>query len=131
MSETKEYGLAPILTVVTGRLIGKFSDAHKFIEWMAAEPVYPNQFKRVFGEATKVLVAWYPAFSEIMATSDDEELNTEEKANAYIDRCAKILGGYTLQIPRLDEAQHERIDVLSELVETVHPSKIMVARVPE
>lgn len=119
--QTKEFASCDVLSVVTGRLVGKMDGVYEVLNWMTGESLFTHQLPRVVGEAKPVLVAAHPTLK--LAINEAEQVNTEnwnEWLQTWQDRYGPILS-----VPKFDAADHERIDPMSELAEKVHPDKII------
>ncbi|MFY7960730.1 MAG: hypothetical protein ACOVVK_11690 [Elsteraceae bacterium] len=127
MSETmRDFPTAVALSAITGFMVHEpFSDVHECLTYMAGQEIWTHQLPRVCGEAKAWAIANRPEFIPAI-----NEAKTITKDN-WRDVLAVWLGRYgpTIALPVLNSDQHESIDPLSELVEKVHPSKIVVADV--
>lgn len=124
--DTKELPTADVLSVVTGRLMGDIGGVYEVLNWMTSESLFTHQLPRVGREATPAILAAHPLLQH--AINEAEQVTTEnweEWRDTWVYRY-----GAMLAIPKLSAAQHERIDAMSELVEKVHPSKIIVVTPP-
>jgi len=123
---TKEFPTSAVLSTVTGRLMGDIGGVYEVLNWMTGESVFTHQIPRISREAQPVIVSMHPTLSE--AISEAEQVTTDnwrEWLTTWEDRYGPIIA-----VPRLDLDQHERIDPLSELVEKVHPDRIVVVPSP-
>jgi hypothetical protein len=118
---TKEFASCDVLSVVTGRLVGKMGGIYEVLNWMTGESLFTHQLPRVGEEARPVLVAAHPALQQ--AIDEAEQVTTDnwsEWLQTWQDRYGPILA-----VPKFGAADHERIDPMSELAEKVHPDKII------
>jgi hypothetical protein len=124
VSETKEFPTADVLSCVTGRLMGDIGGVYEVLNWMTGGSVYTHQIPRISREAQAVMRKLRPdleaAISEAKQVTPE---NYREWLAVWTDRY-----GPTITVPRMDHDQHERIDPLSELVEKVHPDRIVVVK---
>lgn len=120
-AETKEFASCDVLSVVTGRLVGKMGGVYEVLNWMAGESLFTHQIPRASREAQPVLVAAHPALRQ--AIDEAEQVNSEnwsEWLQTWQDRYGPVLA-----VPKFAAADHECIDPMSELAEKVHPSNIV------
>lgn len=120
----KPFGLGCVLSITTDRLVSEkgIGGVYEILNYMTGENLYTHQLPRVSEEARPVILAWHPQLANVDASSV-----TSENWRAWLaDQKARF--GETLAIPTLDEAQHERIDPLSEAAELFHPDKIITVR---
>lgn len=124
--ETKEFPTPVVMSIVTGRLVAQpFSDVHECLEWAAGEPVWTHQLPRVSKELAPAIVGLLPSLNEAVAEAEQiDSTNWQHWRDVWIDRYGPLIA-----VPRLDHAQHERIDPLSEAAELIHPSKIIAVDV--
>lgn len=120
--ETKPFPTQDVISAITGYLIGDMGGVYQVLNWMTDSSVYTHQIPRISREAWPAVLALHPHLAVLEAeASQVTPDNVLTWRDAWIDRY-----GPEIAVPRLTDAQHERIDPLSELVETVHPSRIVV-----
>ena len=120
--ETKDFHLGDVLSITTGRLVSPrlIEGVYDILGWMSGEQLFTHQLPRVRREAAPVILAMHP---QLASVDRDAEI-TPETLDAWLaERVAEF--GETLPVPKLTEDQHERIDAISEMAETVHPDKII------
>lgn len=123
MTDTKEFPTEAVISAITGRLICEIGGVYEVLQFMSGGPVWTRQLGRVGKEAWPVVTAMHPALDALVAeTGKVNPDNWREWRDRWIERY-----GPTIAVPRMTEAQHERIDPLSELAERVHPDRIIVA----
>lgn len=122
----KQFHIADILSITTGILVSQelIGGVYKILNWMTGENIYTHQIPRASREAAPILLSKYPALADVQ--SDAESVNPDNHAH-FIAKMEQRFGKM-LAVPQMNLHQHERIDALSELVEKVHPNKILVAR---
>jgi hypothetical protein len=122
MAETKDYHLSDILSVTTGVLVSsrKMDGIYDILAWMAGEGIYTNQIRRVIGEAAPVILKMHPQLAEVTL----DEISPNDIPSWLADKIARF--GEMLPVPRMTADQHERIDAQSELLEKMHPDRIIV-----
>lgn len=128
-AETKAFHTTAVLSVVTGRLIAPagcdgngIDGVYEVLSWMAGESVYTHQIGRFAQEALPVILAARPDLSK---TIDEAKTMTADNWQEFRDRWIERYGE-TIEVPKMSEDDHERIDPLSELAERVHPDRIVV-----
>lgn len=119
---TKDFTTEAVLSVLTGRLLCNIDGVYEILNWMTGESLFTHQLPRVSREAEPVILGMYPRLAEAVAEAD--QVNGEN----YAEWSAKwkVRYGETIAVPRLNIAEHERIDPLSELAEKVPPDRIVV-----
>lgn len=121
--QTKNFHLGDILSVTTGRLVSPrhMGGIYDILNWMTGESLFTHQLLRVMKEAQPALLAALPQIANIavpeFAKPDDVPAWLSEQVAIY---------GEMFPVPKLTEDQHESIDPFSELVEKVHPDKIVL-----
>ena len=117
----KNFHLGDILSITTGTLISprKMEGVYDILGYMTGESLYTHQLPRVAQEAEPVLLALHPQ----LADADLSGITAENWEERLLDLVQKF--GEMLPVPTLSENQHERIDPLSELIEKVHPDRII------
>lgn len=116
------FPLGVVLSLATGKMLSRngFGAIHEAIEYMAGGPVFTHQIPRVLDEIEPVLLARYP----VLATVNADGIHGAD-LGGWLDRHEELLGA-EMALPVMTPDQHQRIEPLSELVEKVHPSKIIV-----
>lgn len=124
--ETKEFPACDVLSVVTGRLVGKMAGVYEVLNWMTGESLFTHQLPRVGDEARPVLVAAHPDLQKAINEADQVNRdNWNEWLQTWQDRYGPVIA-----IPKFGADTHERIDPMSELSEKVHPDKITIVALP-
>lgn len=101
--------------------MGKIGGVYEVLSWMTGESVYTHQIPRISREAEPVLIAAHPALAQAVAEAEQvNPVNVAVWRDLWLERY-----GPTIAVPRFKAEDHEAIDPISELVEKVHPSKIM------
>lgn len=119
--QTKEFATADVLSTITGRLIGKMDGIYEVLNWMTGESVFTHQIPRIGREATPVVVTAHPQLQQ--AVDEAEQVNQEnwqQWRQTWEDRY-----GPTIAVPKFSADTHENIDPMSELVQKIHPDKII------
>lgn len=123
---TKDFHIGDILSITTGRLVSPrhIEGVYDILNWMTGESVYTHQIPRISLEAAPVLLAAHPSLAE--AETDAEAVNVQNWQNFLAKMVARY--GEKLPVPKMTAAQHESIDPMSELVEKVHPDRIIAVQ---
>ncbi len=121
---TKEFPTGAVLSVVTGILVSEnhIGGVYEVLNFMTGESLFTHQLPRVSREALPVILAAHP---ELQAAVDEAEQVTAENWREWLATW-KARYGERIAIPKLNIAQHERIDPMSELAEKVSPDRIAV-----
>ena len=122
MSEARAFPATDVLGAITGRLIGDIGGVYEVCNYMTGESVYTHQLPRICREAQPVIVALHP---ELQAAVEESEQITRENWQTWRDLWIERYGP-EIAVPRFDDADHERIDPLSELAQMTHPDNIIV-----
>lgn len=128
MAETKAFPAEYVFTVITGVLMAPDSaegngigGVYEILNWMTDESVFTHQLPRISREATPVIVEMHPTLQQAIDEAGQiTPENWREWRDRWIDRY-----GPEIVVPKMTTDQHERIDPLSELVEKVHPDRII------
>ena len=118
---TKEFPTATVLTIVTGRLLCKMDAVYEILNWMTGENLFTHQLPRVGEEAKPVILAMHP---HLKSAVDEADQVTGENYRAWLTTWEERFGP-SIAVPKLNIAQHERIDPLSELAEKIPPERII------
>lgn len=122
--QTKEFPTADVMSSVTGRLMGDIAGVYEVLGWMTDESLMTHQLPRVGREAKAAMLAFRPdvatAYEEAQHVNPD---NWRDWLKVWTDRY-----GEKMAVPKMTAEQHERIDPVSELVEKVHPDRIVAVR---
>ncbi|GAA2887726.1 hypothetical protein GGQ99_004734 [Aminobacter niigataensis] len=123
-NRTKDFPTGAVLSVVADVLVSEnhIAGVYEVLNWMTGESLYTHQLPRVSLEATPVIVAMHPELA--VAIAEAEQVNGENWREWLAIWKARY--GETIAVPRLNIAEHERIDPLSELAEKVPPDRIVV-----
>lgn len=127
MTDTKEFPIADVLMTVSGICLQErgIDGVYRVLNWMTGESVYTHQIPRIGREAEQVILAAHPELA-VACQEARENINPgtlHHWLEVWTDRY-----GPMISVPRMIADQHERIDPLSELVEAVHPDKIVAVR---
>lgn len=119
---TKAFPTNAVLSVLTGVLLGKIDDVYEVTTFMAGEAVFTHQLPRVSRETVPVILSMHPHLEPVIAEANQvTPENWQQWLLTWTDRY-----GDEISVPVMNIGEHERIDMLSELAEKVHPSKIIV-----
>lgn len=120
----KEFPLADVLGVLTGKLLGKIDGIYEVCQFMTGEPVWTHQLPRVCREITPGVLRQHPRLEPTIAEAGEV---TPENVHALLSGWIARFGPALALEPMAPE-EHERIDPVSELAEKVRPDKIMVVK---
>jgi hypothetical protein len=126
MSETKDFHIGDILSVTTGRLVSPnhIGGVYEILNWMTGDNLYTHQLPRVGNEARPVLLAAHPQLADAQAEADAV---TPDNWQHFMTKMVERYG-LMLPVPKMSADQHESIDAMSELVEKVHPDRIITVQ---
>jgi hypothetical protein len=122
---TKNFPIDAVLSVVTGRLMGDIGGVYEVLNWMTGESLFTHQLPRVSREAEPIILAMHPTLAD--TTAEAEQVTTENWRDWLSTWTARY--GETIAVPQMTIAEHERIDPLSELAQSVHPDRIAVVEI--
>ncbi len=124
MKAEKIFPICDVLSVATGRLMGGIGGVYEVLNWMTGESLMTHQIPRVSREALPVLLARHPSLIDAVAEACNvTTANYATWLETWTDRY-----GAEIAVPTMDADAHERIDPMSELVEMVHPDKIITVQ---
>lgn len=121
----KDFPTEAVISTATGFLICPIQQVYEVSEYMSGAPVWTHQLPRVSREIKAHLRAARP---DLVATFDEAEGINCDNWQDFRDRFIARLGP-TITLEPMPEAEHERIDPLSELAEKVHPDRIITIQV--
>jgi hypothetical protein len=122
VTTSKTFPLASVLSVTTGVLLCDIGKLYEILNFMTGDNLFTHQLPRARNECAPYLCEEFPA----LATIDTSQV-TEDNWKAWLSQQIEQHGEYMEVVP-LPEHRHEFIDPISELAETVHPSKICVIK---
>lgn len=123
---TKEFPIDGVLSVVTDlRLVHDVGVIYEILNWMTGESLFIHQLPRVGREAVPIILALHPALRRAV---EESEQVTPDNCLEWI-AAWKARYGETLAVPKMTIADHERIDLLSELAEKLSPDRVLVVGV--
>lgn len=122
MTDFKAFPTLDVLGAATGRLMGDIGGIYEVCSYAAGEDVFTHQLPRVGKEFAAHLKTYradlLPVFDEAESVTPE---NYKEIGADWLTRF-----GETIDVRRMSEDDHERIDAMSELVEKIHPDNIIV-----
>lgn len=121
--KTKIFPIDAVMSTLTGVLVSEsgIGGVYDVLNWMTGESVYTHQIPRISREARPVLLAEYPYMQA--AIEESEQVNGDNWRDwlaTWTDRY-----GTEIAVPVMNIAEHERIDAKSELVEMIHPDRVL------
>lgn len=125
MSErvTKTFPTGAVLSAATGMMLSEsgMGGIYEILSWMSGEKVYTHQIPRIRKEAEKVILDIHP---HLVEAQQEAALVTPENVQIWL-RTWKDRYGEEIAVPKMNIAEHERIDPESELAEMVPPDRII------
>lgn len=124
MSETKEFHIGDVLSIVPGRLLSPdhMGGVYKILEWMTGqEGLMTHQLPRVSRECEPYLREQFP---ELTSEEVPDTINSRETADAYLTTLYPR-HGERVSVARIPDVAHTAIDPISEL-QMHHPGKTIV-----
>ena len=122
--KTQAFPTGAVNSVMTGYLVSEnhMQGIYEVLNWMTGESVFTHQIPRISEEARPVILALHPHLLPVMdeCTNVNGD-NWKQWLQTWKDRY-----GDEITVPRMNIAEHERIDPISELAEKVHPSRIAI-----
>lgn len=125
--ETKEFDLCDVISAGTGVFVSKngIGGVYEVLNYMTGESLFTHQLPRVGREATPALRAHHPWFAAVEA---EAEQVTPENYMQWVDKWESE-HGKRVTVPKMTNADHERIDPRSELAEKIHPDNIITLNI--
>lgn len=125
--KTKAFATGAVLSVVTGCLVSEnhIEGVYEVLNWMMGESLFTHQLSRVGREAVPVILEIRP---DLEVTIEEAEQINSENWKMWLDEW-KSRYGEMIEVPRMNIAEHERIDPMSEFVGMVRPDQIIVVGV--
>lgn len=122
MAEPREFHIGDILSVTTGRLLSPrlMTGVYDILDFMTQDRLFTHQLPRACDECAPHLLRLHPALADV-DVSEINGINWRERLDALI-----ATFGETLPVTTLPDHAHEYIDPVSEIVETVHPSRVVI-----
>ncbi len=121
MTNTRNFHLGDILSITTGRLVSpsRMSGIYEILNYMTRDNLFTHQLPRVSKECAPELLRQHPQLADVDATV----VTPENFKDWLAEQVAKY--GKELPVSRMKAEDHERIAPMSELVEKVHPDRII------
>jgi len=118
----RNFHIGTILSITHGTLMAPSSppmdDIYNILNYMTGDNLYTHQLPRVSSECEPALLKQHPKLAEWV-----NDVTPENFRARLADAVAQF--GETLPVEPLAAGEHEVIDPMSELVEKVHPSRII------
>lgn len=113
MSETKEFHIGDILSVVTGRLVSldHIGGVYNILNWMTGEDLMTHQLPRVSEECGPSLREQFP---DLAAVEVPDTIDSEATLLTWL-ASLKPQYGETRAVARLAAEDHTRINPLAEI----------------
>jgi len=118
---TTSFPTVDVLSTITGMLVGSIGGVYEVLNWMTGESVFTHQLPRISREAQPVIVAMHPTLQQAV---DEAEQVTPENWTAWRDLWLERYGP-TIEVPKMNHHEHERVDPLSEAAEHFRPDQII------
>lgn len=118
----REFHICDVLSITGEKLVAPrgVEAVYDLLNYMTGDSLFTHQLPRGARECRPWLLKQHPFLGAI---SDDEV--TPENVQDWIARVVAE-HGEMLSIEPLPPGEHERIDPVSELVEKIHPDRIVV-----
>lgn len=119
---TESFSLGAVLSITTGVLLCPMDDVYRILNFMTGDSLFTHQIPRASRECAPYLLNQFPALANVDASGV-----TPENWQTWLrEQVAKH--GDTFAVAPLPPGEHYQIDPISELVEKVHPDKIVVVK---
>lgn len=128
MSETKDFPVEHVLSVITGKLVADegISAIYGVLYWMTDGDLFTTrQLRHVWKDARPVLLQLYP---ELTVAIEEAELVSPENWQTWKATWIERYGA-TRAVPRLTADQHVSVNPVSELVSMVGDKPVVVVEV--
>jgi hypothetical protein len=126
MTSERAFPTADVIGTITGRLLGKIDGIYQVSEFMCGEPVWTHQLPRVGKEIAPVVLRQHPHLAPVIQES--EAVTPDNWQGVLAGWIARF--GDTIMLKPMKHDDHQSIDPLSELAESVHPDRIIVVNKP-
>ncbi|MFN4283475.1 MAG: hypothetical protein ACK4NA_12635 [Alphaproteobacteria bacterium] len=128
-AESREFSLGAILTITTERLLapGGIGDVYAILNFMSGDSLMTHQLPRVSKEVAPAILRQHPDLAEIAIDDDPADKWSAADWTAWLDTMIARYGASRHLTP-LAAGEHERIDPISEMAETIHPDKITIIK---
>lgn len=110
--ETREFTLAQVLTITTGRLLCPMGDVYEILDWLSGESLMTHQLPRVSREAEPWIFEQHPGLREVDIT--DVVIGDQADVDKLLSGFA-VSYGSTLALTPMRTEDHTSIDAISEL----------------
>lgn len=116
----EKFSTAAILSVLGEHLLCDIGDVYKILNFMTGDNLYTHQLPRAARECRPHIVQQHPDLASFKSDGTTPENWKDRLANWTVEY------GFTREIAPIPPEDHEWIDPLSELVEKIHPDRIIV-----
>jgi cytochrome c len=123
VSEERTFELLDVISATSGYLVTDkgIGAVYDVLNFMTGESIYTHQIPRVSREARAAILVYHPWLAEVFEESKSvTKDNWREFATKWESE-----HGIGITVRQMTVHEHERIDPRSELVEMVHPSRII------
>ncbi|AMQ67003.1 hypothetical protein SEA_CRACKLEWINK_67 [Mycobacterium phage Cracklewink] len=104
MASRKEFPMATVLTVVTGKFLVPVAQVQQLVEWMTGAPVPPHQIRRAARECRDYLREQYGWMAGVSLSEEDAA-----KPEAFLRHWAKERGA-SMGVPQLPAGRYQPPD---------------------
>ena len=127
MTETKQFHIGDILSITTGRLVSPdhIGGVYNILNWMTGDSLFTHQLPRASDECAPTLREAFPDLAAI----EPPEFDGKESVERWLAETVAQYGEYR-EVPRVDLADHARIDPLLELQHMVGADRVIQVAVP-
>ena len=126
MGSTREFPIADVLTVVTGKmLVEDFGRVYEILNYMTGDDLYTHQLPDASTVCALELLHQYAALASVNYLA--RYITPENWSDKFADMKA-MLGWETLAVAPLPEGVWRKHDPLADLVRMILPEKIIIAR---
>lgn len=124
--KTKSFHLGDVISITTGIMMSPrlIEGVYDILNFMTADSLYTHQLPRAARECKPYLLEQFPQLNAIVL----DGVTPGTHLSLLESLCAEY--GEYLMVASLPKDAHEFIDPMSELVEQVHPSKIITVKLP-
>ena len=124
---SKQFPTLDVLGAITGRLMADIGGIYEVCNHATGEPVFKHQLPRICREVKAAILERSPHLQQAI---DESEQITKENFRGWGEKWLARYGE-TMSVPTLSAAEHESIGPISDIVEMVHPSRIVIATVDD
>lgn len=113
----REFHIGDILSITTGALVSRdgIDGVYEILNYVTNDTLFTHQLVRAANEVAPYLQQCFPDLASIEVPNFSEATDAKEAVLSWLDSMVELYGGTRLVEP-MREADHARIDPLSEIL---------------